>query len=158
MKRPFLIFILTLIDFFGMSHAKLAVSDELSKNLKTCLDGKFSSKCMKPTTKLLTIIFITFLSSPSWSETLTMNDLVKRNDLYYKKFTNVPFSGEIVGRETGKIKDGNRTGSWEEYHETGQLKSQKNYKDGKEEGLWEIYDENGQLFRKKNFKDGELLE
>ena len=45
MKRPFLIFILTLINIFGMSHAKLAVSDELSKNLKTCLDGKFSAIC-----------------------------------------------------------------------------------------------------------------
>ena len=46
------------------------------------------------------------LSSPSWSETLTMDDLVERDDLYYKKFTNVPFTGEISRIESGKFKNG----------------------------------------------------
>ena len=34
-------------------------------------------------TSLLTILFISLLSSPSWSE--TMYDLAKRNDLYFEK-------------------------------------------------------------------------
>ena len=33
-----------------------------------------------------------------------MNDLVERNGLYYKKFTDIPFTGELTGIESGKIK------------------------------------------------------
>ena len=37
---------------------------------------------------LITILFISLLSSPSWSETLTMDDLVEKEDLlFYKKFS-----------------------------------------------------------------------
>ncbi len=45
MKRPFLIFIPALIGIVGLSHSKLAFSDELAQNLKTCLDGKYSALC-----------------------------------------------------------------------------------------------------------------
>ncbi len=37
------------------------------------------------------------MSSPSWSETITMDDLVERNNLYYKKFSFVPYTGGISG-------------------------------------------------------------
>ena len=70
---------------------------------------------------LFLIISIFFISSPSWSETLTMDDLVKRNDLYYKKFTNVPFTGEVSGIENGKFKNGIKDGEWLVFHENGQL-------------------------------------
>ena len=52
---------------------------------------------MKPITKLLTVLLITILSSPSWGETLTMDDLVENpsNGLIYKKFTSVPFTGSV---------------------------------------------------------------
>ena len=56
---------------------------------------------------LFLIISIFLLSSPTWSETLTMDDLVKRNDLYYKKFTNFPLTGEIFGLQNVK-KDGDK--------------------------------------------------
>ena len=37
---------------------------------------------------LITILFITFLSSLTWSGTLTMDDLVEKEDLlFYKKFS-----------------------------------------------------------------------
>ena len=44
-----------------------------------------------------------------------MDDLVKRNDLYYKKFTNIPFTGEISGMWkgnvwNGKFKNGKKNG------------------------------------------------
>ena len=45
-----------------------------------------------------------------------MGDLVLRDDLFYKKFTNVTFTGEVEGREIGKFKNGKREGYWEEYH------------------------------------------
>jgi hypothetical protein len=57
---------------------------------------------MKLFKTLLTILFISLLSSPSWSAAI--DDLVERNDLYYEKFTNVPFTAKITGQEQGSIK------------------------------------------------------
>ena len=37
-------------------------------------------------------------------ETLTINELVKREGLYYKKFTNNPFNGEVLGKFSGKFR------------------------------------------------------
>jgi len=133
---------------------------------------------MKYITSLITIFFITLLSSPSWSE--TMEDLVERNGLYYKKFTNVPFTGEIVGRETGKFKNGQKEGSWETHFGIGEIekgnfklgkkdgfwievglstgfKNQGNYIDGVKEGRWEQYfDYDGILSRVVHYKNGLL--
>ena len=56
---------------------------------------------------IIPLVLISLVSFPSWSETLTMDDLVERNDLYYKKFTNVPFTGEISGKKMeilGKVR------------------------------------------------------
>jgi hypothetical protein len=110
---------------------------------------------MKPIITFITILFISLLSSPSWSETLTIDDLVKTKGLYYKKFNDVPFTGEITGIESGEFKDGVRDGVWKIYHESGRLEIKGNFKDGKEEGLFEVYHQNGQLKEKGNFKDGE---
>ncbi len=65
---------------------------------------------MKPIKTLLTILFISLLSSPSWSETL--GDLVEREGLYYQKFTDVPYTGEVTGSEQGSFKIGVKDGSW----------------------------------------------
>ena len=72
---------------------------------------------------LITILFITFLSSPSWSGTLTMDDLVEKEDLFYKKFSILspldflhPFTGEISGLQSGSFKNGKREGLWDSYH------------------------------------------
>ena len=59
--------------------------------------------------------------------------MVERDNLFYKKFTNIPFSGEISGKENGKFKNGRRYGEWISYHENGQLKSEGNYKDGEKD-------------------------
>ena len=72
--------------------------------------------------KLLTLsLLISLLSLPSWSE--TYEDLIERTGLYYKKFTNVPFTGEVVGKSSGKIKNGKREGLWKIFHENGQFSS-----------------------------------
>ena len=99
-------------------------------------------------------ILLSLFSSPSWSETLTLEDLVLRNNLYYKKFTDVPFTGEIFGLENGRFKNGELEGFWKYYYKDGQLRNKGNYKDGKKDGLWETYYENGQLKTKGNYKDG----
>ena len=110
---------------------------------------------MKPINTFLTILFISLLSSPSWSE--TMDDLVERNDLYYEKFTNVPFSGIVTGHEQGSFKNGEKVGDWVGYHENGQLSHEGNYKNGKKVGDWVSYHENGQLSHEGNYKNGKKV-
>ena len=109
---------------------------------------------MKLIKTLLTILVISLLSSPSWS--VTFDDLVERNDRYYEKFTDVPFTGKVTGREQGSFKNGKRDGAWVGYHKNGQLWYEGNYKNGKSEGTWTDYHTNGQLWSKGNYKNGRL--
>jgi antitoxin component YwqK of YwqJK toxin-antitoxin module len=74
---------------------------------------------------------------------IEMDDLVKRDGLYYRKFTNVPFSGTLTGEEQGTIKDGVRIGRWVSYHDNGQLGYIGTFKDGVRIGRWLWYDKNG---------------
>ena len=85
---------------------------------------------MKHILSTITVFLILLTSSVSWSESLTMDDLVQRNDLYYKKFTNDPFTGEISGIENGSFKNGKMDSEWLMYYENGQLDRKGNYKDG----------------------------
>jgi hypothetical protein len=107
---------------------------------------------MKLINTLLTILFISLLSSPSWS--VTIDDLVKREGLYYKQFTDVPFTGKITGGQQVSFKNGLADGAWVTYYENGQLFFKGSYKNGKKEGAWVRYYDNGQLFYKGNFKNG----
>ena len=104
---------------------------------------------------LILTLTLSLLALPSWGADLTMDDLVKRNDLYYKKFSNEPFTGKVSGQENGKFKSGKRVGEWEFYYDSGQLEYIGKYKDGKEDGEWEGYWDNGQLSSVRNYKDGE---
>ena len=86
-----------------------------------------------------------------------MDDLVERDGLFYKKFTNTPFTGEVSGIESGDFKNGTRIGEWLFFHENGQLHLVGKYKDGKEDGVWEFFDD-GFLIYTLTYKDGELIE
>ena len=70
---------------------------------------------------LLTLPFLllSLISFPSWSETI--EDLVVRDGLHYKKFSDVPFTGEVTGLFQGKVKNGKREGPWVYYDENGAL-------------------------------------
>ena len=94
--------------------------------------------------KVLLVVFISFLSSPSWSE--TFEDLVERNGLYYKKFTDVPFTGQIKGRISGRFIRGKFDGLFVHYWENGQLQTKGVYKNGKREGKWVYFLDNGDVF------------
>ena len=100
------------------------------------------------------IFFISLLSSPSWSETVSRDDLVERNDLFYKKFTDVPFTGEVKGLWVGELKEGKKDGLWLLYQQNGQLGTKAVYKNGLRNGLFEDYFSNGCLGTKGNYKDG----
>ena len=101
---------------------------------------------------LLTILFISLLSTPSWS--VTIGDLVERDGLYYEKFTDIPFTGEVTGEEQGSFKNGKKEGAWVAYHRNGKLLRKSNYKDGKAEGVYVSYHDNGQLYDKGHLKNG----
>ena len=104
---------------------------------------------------LTTMVLMTFLfSGLALGETMDVDDLVERDGLYYKEFTDVPFTGEITGQSQGKIKDGKLEGPWVSFHDNGQLSVKGAYKDGKLEGPWVGFFDNGQLWRKGTFKDG----
>ena len=100
---------------------------------------------------IIPFILMSLVAIPSWSETL--NDLVQRDGIYYEKFSDVPFTGEIKGLDRGKLKDGKFQGSWVHYHENGQLWMKGEY-NGLQEGLWVSYWENGQLYSRGHYKNG----
>ena len=87
-------------------------------------------------------------------ETVKWGDLIVREGLHYKKFTDVPFTGKITGEFQGKLKNGKKEGPWVSYHENGQLLSKFNYKNGKMEGPWVSHHDNGQIGSEGDFKNG----
>jgi len=98
------------------------------------------------------LIFIFFLFGQSYAE--TRDDLVIRNNLYYKKFTDIPFTGQITGRVQGDIKNGLKHGDWITYYQSGQLLSKGKYIDGLREGVWETYNENGTIYETGKYIKG----
>jgi antitoxin component YwqK of YwqJK toxin-antitoxin module len=112
------------------------------------------SYLMKPINTLLAILFISLLSSPSWSATLRY--LVEREGLHYERFTDVPFNGKVTGNEQGSFKNGKKEGAWFGYWDNGQLRHQSKYSGGKLEGVFISYYGNGQLRRKGNLRSGNL--
>ena len=89
---------------------------------------------------LLTLLTCLF---PSLALGETMDDLVITSGLYYKKFTDVPFTGKVTGKEQGKIRNGKIEGFWKTYWDNGQLMMKEIYKDGKRNGFWEEFKKDG---------------
>ena len=115
---------------------------------------------------ILSLMFIVTLSSPSYAEGLICKftgwncpvidekDLVKRGGLYYRKRTDVPFTGKTTGKTQGTFKNGKKDGPYVRYHKNGQLFLKTNYKDGKRDGPYIRYYDNGRLSSKGKQKDG----
>ena len=104
---------------------------------------------------LTSVVFVVLLfPALALGEEVTFADLVERDGLYYKKFTEVPFTGEVTGRGLGQIKNGNKEGPWEFYYKNGQVEEKGDYKNGKREGPWVYYLDNGQLGSKGDYKNG----
>tara|TARA_R110000823_G_scaffold61753_1_gene146954 strand:- start:214 stop:699 length:486 start_codon:yes stop_codon:yes gene_type:complete len=101
------------------------------------------------------LVLLLFLPALVSAETVDYSDLIDKNGVFYKKFTNVPFTGRTSGRFQWTYKDGKEHGPFEAYHENGQLQEKQTYKDGKRHGPYEkyVYHENGQLSGKVTFKD-----
>ena len=107
---------------------------------------------------LTSIVLMTFLfSGLALGE--TMDDLVERDGLYYKKFTDVPFTGEVTGKYQGSFRNGKKHGPYVQYHNNGQLSSKGTYKNGKREGPWVYYNEDATVWEllTGTFKDGKKV-
>ena len=104
------------------------------------------------TLSIISFILMSLVALPSWGE--TMDDLVQRDGIYYKKFSDVPFTGEVEGKSQGRVKNGKRDGPWVNYRDDEQLWSKGDFKNGKKEGFWIYYWENGQLHKKGEYKNG----
>ncbi len=98
-------------------------------------------------------ILIFFLTTPIvFGE--TYDNLLKRNGLYYEKFSDIPFTGKVTGSSQGFIKHGKKHGMWFRYYEQGQLWWKCNFKDGLREGQCIDYFINGNISYKANYKNG----
>jgi antitoxin component YwqK of YwqJK toxin-antitoxin module len=96
---------------------------------------------------LLTLLTCLFLLSPNvvLSETVKYEDLVERNGLFYKKSSDVPFSGKVTGKRKGLLHHGKKEGPWVVYWDNGQEHFKTEYRDGKKHGLDFGYHRNGHL-------------
>ena len=109
--------------------------------------------------KLITFFTILFCLTSLFVRSETMDELVERDGIYYKRFSDIPFTGKInltfhdliVKFE---IKNGKKNGSWFHYYKDGQLKKRGYYIDGMKHRLEVYYYKNGELFSKGDFKYG----
>jgi antitoxin component YwqK of YwqJK toxin-antitoxin module len=92
-----------------------------------------------------------------------MENLVKRDGRWFKKFTEIPFTGQIIEhhdngqlKEKGNYRNGEKEGAWSFHHDNGQLREKGNYRNGEKEGAWSFYHDNGQLREKGNYRNSEL--
>jgi antitoxin component YwqK of YwqJK toxin-antitoxin module len=106
---------------------------------------------------LTTLVILMGMFAPSLAvgeERVKYGDLVERGGIFYKKFTDEPFTGKTTGRKQITFRRGKSEGPYVSYHENGQLLEKGSYKDGKPEGPWVSYWDNGQFRSKGNYKDG----
>ena len=105
---------------------------------------------------ILTSVVLVVLLFPSFAlgETVKFEDLVEREGLHYKKFTDIPFSGKTTGNTQGTFRHGKKHGPWVRYWDNGQLSQKGTYKDGKWDGPWVGYYDNGKMWSRGTYKDG----
>ena len=88
---------------------------------------------------------------------LSFADLVKRDGIFYEKFSDTPFTGTTTtGTYRGSFKNGRRHGVFESYDRSGQLWQKVPYMDGLRHGENRMYHENGQLAETATFKSDRL--
>ena len=103
------------------------------------------------------------LPSPIWGETISMDNLVERGGIFYKKFTNTPFTGETLwvdprgyGQSSGKWKNGKKYGEWNNYDSNGQLTTLLNYINGQLNGIAIHYGFGDKVLRTEMWKNDKL--
>ena len=92
---------------------------------------------------------------------IQIDEIVKRDDTFYRKFSNIPFSGHIESyhpngqlKIIGDLSDGKKVGNWIEYYLSGIKKSEGQFANGKKDGHWVYYFLNANIKEKQFFIDG----
>ena len=92
---------------------------------------------------------------------IQIDEIVERDDIFYRKFSNIPFSGHIESYHAngqlkiiGDLSDGKRVGNWIEYYLSGIKKSEGQFANGKKDGPWVYYFLNANIKEKQFFIDG----
>ena len=114
---------------------------------------------------LLIILLFCVNSSVSFSQNLICKytgfncteikykNLIKKNDLYFEKFKDYPFTGSSIGQKQGSIVNGRKNGLWKIYFKSGEKKSTGVFKDNIKQGEWLTYHRNGLIKTKGIYKD-----
>jgi antitoxin component YwqK of YwqJK toxin-antitoxin module len=92
---------------------------------------------------------------------INIETLVERDDIYYTKDINKPYTGAVFRLYQngdkwieGYLKDGKKEGKWTDYYEDGHIKAEAYFKDGILEGKGTDYYEDGHIKAEAYFKDG----
>jgi hypothetical protein len=105
--------------------------------------------------RILTTALLALSLTASGAFATSEDDLIYTDGLAYKKFTDVPFTGEVDdGQHRGAFKNGTREGPWVGYWSNGRVEFKGAFKNGTREGPWANYDDYGQLSEKGAFKNG----
>ena len=104
---------------------------------------------------LILTFLLSLVSFPSLG--VDFKDLVERDGFYYEEFSDVPYLGEVTGKEQGSLRKGLKEGEWVGYHYNGQLESKENFKNGLRDGKWVWYQHNGELWEKETYKNDEKI-
>ena len=83
-----------------------------------------------------------------------LDDLVKRNGVFFKKFSDVPFEGRLKPPNSGAFRRGLPEEELLFRRIDGSLRERRSYSNGRPHGLWVNYDLNGNIFRQLNYKNG----
>ena len=111
-------------------------------------------------TRILATALLALCLTSSGAFALSLDQLVMREGITYKKFTDEPFTGNVdedLGQ--GVFKDGKFEGPWVMYWSNGQLRSKGAYKNGKREGPWVRYNKDGTKLQHLSgtFRDGKKV-
>ncbi len=112
--------------------------------------------CMKFLSLLPTTLFL-FSSPVVWSEEVDYYDLIERDGLTYKKFSEQPFTGTVCCYWKGEVIKGKREGKWTRWYDNGGLQERANYRNGKRDGLRELYKPRGQLAVRGQMKNDKKI-
>ena len=111
--------------------------------------------------QLLTTLCLVLLSSYSYSEEISSDQVVNRGGIVSEINSTIPFSGTVLWfRDDGQLefrenyKEGVLDGLVENFYENGQIDMRGNWRNGKEEGLFEWFWDDGKPKSKGNYKDG----
>ena len=77
---------------------------------------------------LILTLMLSLVSFPSLG--VEFDDLVERDGLFYEKFTDAPFTGDVTGTKQGFMKEGKREGEWKFYYGDNVLKAEGLYEQG----------------------------